>query len=144
MGRCTLQRLFSAFPDGPPGIGLLLLRTAAGATFAAQGILGLSLYPHMTAALLAAGILLTLTGVFMLIGFLTPIFSPLAALQCLSMAVFGISFPWCLFNSKLVTIQAIAILVALAFLGPGAFSLDARLFGWKEIVIPAAPHKPEQ
>jgi uncharacterized membrane protein YphA (DoxX/SURF4 family) len=144
MGRCTLQRLFSAFPGGPPGIGLLLLRTVAGATFAAQGILCLSLYPHLTGALLAAGILLTLTGVFILIGFLTPILGPLAALQCLSLAVFGNSLPWCLFDSKLVTIQATAILVALAFLGPGALSLDARLFGWKEIVIPAAPRKPEQ
>lgn len=60
------------------------------------------------------------------------------------MAVFGVSFPRCLFDSKLVTFQATAILVAMAFLGPGAFSLDARLFGWKEIVIPAAQHKPER
>jgi uncharacterized membrane protein YphA (DoxX/SURF4 family) len=144
MGGCTLQRLFSAFPGGPPGIGLLVLRTAAGATLAAQGIICLALHPHLTMAWLATAVLLTVTGIFILIGFLTPIFSPLAALQCLGIAVFGISFPWCLFDSKLVTFQATAILVATAFLGPGAFSLDARLFGWKEIVIPAAPHKPEQ
>jgi hypothetical protein len=28
-------------------------------------------------------------------------------------------------------------------LGPGAFSLDARLFGRREIIIPPAPRRPE-
>jgi uncharacterized membrane protein YphA (DoxX/SURF4 family) len=111
---------------------------------AAQGITFLSLHPHLTAVLLAAGILLTVTGIFLLIGFLTPIFSAMGILECLCAATFGTSLLWNLFDSKLVTIQTIAILLALAFLGPGAFSLDARLFGWKEIVIPASPHKPQQ
>jgi hypothetical protein len=33
--------------------------------------------------------------------------------------------------------------VALALLGPGAFSLDGRLFGRREIVIPPSSRKPE-
>jgi putative oxidoreductase len=32
--------------------------------------------------------------------------------------------------------------VALAFLGPGAWSVDARLFGWKRIEIPARKSSP--
>jgi hypothetical protein len=34
-----------------------------------------------------------------------------------------------------------AIAVAVIFLGPGALSLDARLFGRREIIIPNNPSK---
>jgi uncharacterized membrane protein YphA (DoxX/SURF4 family) len=117
------------------------LRTAAGSLLAGQGIIGLVLCPHLAMALVVAAVLLTGTGVLILIGFLTPVFSVLAGLECLSMATFRICPSWNLLDSKLVLIQATAIFVAIAFLGPGAFSLDAWLFGWKEIVIPAAPPK---
>ena len=83
------------------------------------------------------------TGALILIGFLTPIFSALACLECLVVAAFGSCPSWSLFGSRFIVAQVTATLVAIAFLGPGAFSVDARLFGWKEIVIPAAPHKPE-
>jgi len=33
--------------------------------------------------------------------------------------------------------------IALALLGPGAFSLDGRLFGRREIVIPPSSRQPE-
>jgi hypothetical protein len=32
--------------------------------------------------------------------------------------------------------------VAVVFLGPGAFSLDARLFGRREIIIPPVSRSP--
>ena len=41
-----------------------------------------------------------------------------------------------LFDEKLSAILAAIIAVAIVFLGPGAFSLDARLFGRREIIIP--------
>ncbi len=144
LGRCALQRLFSAFPGGPPGIGLLILRAATGALLAAQGLICLLWRSPATVGLLAAGVLLVVTGLFILIGFLTPIFSLLAAAECVSVAAFGISHSWSLLHPKLIVLQVTAGLIAIAFLGPGAFSFDARLFGWKEIVIPAAPHKPEE
>jgi len=89
-------------------------------------------------------LLLLVTGVSVLVGFLTPILSPLAALECL-----GISLSWFplsalgWFESKWASAEAIAMCVAICFLGPGAFSLDARLFGWREIVIPPAPQNPK-
>ncbi|MGB2634610.1 MAG: hypothetical protein WAM58_11810 [Candidatus Acidiferrum sp.] len=94
--------------------------------------------------LLAAGVLMVVTGLFILIGFLTPIFSLLATAECVSVAVLGISRSWSLLDSKLIVLQVTAGLIAIAFLGPGAFSFDARLFGWKEIVIPAGARKPEE
>lgn len=122
----------------------MILRAATGAILAAQGLIYLSSHSQTTVGLLAAGVLLVVTGLFILIGFLTPIFSLLAAAECASIAVLGISRSWSLLDSKLIVLQVIAGLIAIAFLGPGAFSFDARLFGWKEIVIPAAPRKPEE
>jgi len=79
---------------------------------------------------------LIVIAAFLLVGYLTPIASVLAGLACLSSAVPLISGP----TSSLLTTKpeagfATAIAAALFFLGPGAFSLDARLFGRREIVI---------
>jgi uncharacterized membrane protein YphA (DoxX/SURF4 family) len=110
----------------------------------AQGVVCLSWRPHESVILLVAAMLLFLTGTCILVGFLTPILSPLAALECLGMALSWLPVPaWSLFESKLAATEMIAISAAIALLGPGAFSLDARIFGWREIVIPPLPHKPE-
>jgi uncharacterized membrane protein YphA (DoxX/SURF4 family) len=93
---------------------------------------------------LAAAILLTLTGIFILIGFLTPIASPLAALECAAALVWT-TMPWGLLGSNLVVFRLIAMFVAIALIGPGSFSVDAHIFGWKEIVIPSpTPRKEEE
>jgi hypothetical protein len=42
-------------------------------------------------------------------------------------------------NTSLSIVFLIAITAALALLGPGAFSVDARLFGRREIMIPRNP-----
>jgi uncharacterized membrane protein YphA (DoxX/SURF4 family) len=41
-----------------------------------------------------------------------------------------------LFSSRISCFLALSIAIALVFLGPGAFSIDARRFGRREIVIP--------
>jgi hypothetical protein len=134
-----LHRLFSAFPAGLPGAGLLLLRVVVGATLVANGILGLLSSERVTLPLSLISALLLLSGGCLLIGFLTPVLSLLAGLEWL-----GIDLSWfppqlcSLLDSKLAIAELIAMSAAIALLGPGAFSLDARLFGWKEIVIPPA------
>jgi uncharacterized membrane protein YphA (DoxX/SURF4 family) len=142
-GRSTLQRLFSAFPSGAPGVGLLVLRAAAGSTLAAQGVMGLFSRSSPTVNVLAVSIFLTLTGVFVLIGFLTPIVSPLAALGCAATLVWT-TLPWGLLTSNFVVFRLIAMLVAIALIGPGVFSVDAQIFGWKEIVIPSVTQHREE
>lgn len=139
-----LHRLFSAFPAGLPGVGLLLLRVVVGAALGAHGILCLLSTERVTLVILLSTALLLLSSVGLLIGFLTPIFSLLSGLECLQIACSW--FPFQListFESKLALVPIIAIAAAIALLGPGAFSLDARLFGWKEIVIPPARRPPQ-
>jgi uncharacterized membrane protein YphA (DoxX/SURF4 family) len=79
---------------------------------------------------------LIVISALLLVGYLTPLASTLAGLASLSSAVPLISGPA---SSLLATKQTVAfattIAAALLFLGPGAFSLDARLFGRREIVI---------
>src|SRR5580704_12498131 len=78
-GRCPLQRLFSAFPNGFPGGGLLLLRMVVALNAAAEGIFVLSYQDHETASSWCLGGLAVVTGGSILMGFLTPICCGLAA-----------------------------------------------------------------
>lgn len=139
-----LHRLFSAFPAGLPGVGLLLLRVVVGAALVAHGVLCLVSSDRITLVVSVSTALLLLSGGCLLIGFLTPILSLLAGLECLG--IVWSWFPFQLlspFESKLALAPIIAMAAAIALLGPGAFSLDARLFGWKEIVIPPASRPPQ-
>jgi uncharacterized membrane protein YphA (DoxX/SURF4 family) len=140
-----LHRLFSAFPAGFPGVGLLLLRVVVGLTLGGHGLLCLLSSDRVTFGVLLSTALLLLSSVLLLIGFLTPILSLLAGLECLAIILSWFPFQLLIpFESKLALIPIIVIAAAIALLGPGAFSLDARFFGWKEIVIPPASRPPQQ
>ena len=70
-------------------------------------------------------------------GLLTPLSSlALAALALASAAGLG---PFAAFASDGLLAPATALAVAL--LGPGAYSVDARLFGRREIVVSHAPRR---
>jgi uncharacterized membrane protein YphA (DoxX/SURF4 family) len=76
-------------------------------------------------------------------GFLTPAASAAATVGYLMMGVSSFlmtegSIP----ISTLAAFNLAAISAALVLLGPGAFSLDARLFGRREIIIPEGPRSP--
>jgi putative oxidoreductase len=122
-----VQRLFSTFPEGWPGTGLLFLRAVAALAPLQHGIAGLLIAPPpplINLQLAAAG-----TAIFLLAGLWTP-----AAGVLLAVAEFGLTFshpidPW-----RHILLAALGI--ALAMLGPGAWSVDARLFGRKRIQIP--------
>jgi len=121
-----VRRLFSNFAGGAPGVGLLLLRLAAGIGLVAQGILALRGAPPLGPALLH--ILSIAVGLLLLVGLWTPIAGTMLAILALLHAAFHLANPW--------TCLLMGILgAALALLGPGAWSVDARLFGWKRIRI---------
>lgn len=139
-----MQRSFSSFPAGWPGAGLLLLRATVGATALAQGIATLTLASSATFGAKVSGVLATIIGLALLIGFLTPIAGLVIALGNTFLALSWFPLPISnLLDSPFATIFVIIMAIAIVFLGPGAFSLDARLFGRREIVIPSAPRAPQ-
>src|SRR5260221_8718049 len=96
-----LHRLFSAFPAGFPGVGLLLLRVVVAATLGGHGFLCLLSSDRLTPGLLLSTARLLLSGVLLLVGFLTPIHSLFSAVECF--ASFLCCFPFHLltrFESK--------------------------------------------
>jgi uncharacterized membrane protein YphA (DoxX/SURF4 family) len=140
----ALRRLFSTFPDSWPGVALFLLRAIVGLTAIVQGFLYLSRGGKPSAAGLIFGVLLTISGICLMIGFLTPIGSILAGVGCVASDSSWLPAPAItLFDNQLVSLEMVVMAVSLALLGPGAFALDARLFGRREIVIPPAPRDPK-
>ena len=123
-----MQRLFSTFANGWPGKGLLLLRAITGATLIHFGIA--SLDKDIAWQVAAPQIIAGGAGVFLLVGLWTPVAGALAAVAKLWVAFTLFSShsgdPW------IALLQA-ALGAALAMIGPGASSIDARLFGRQHI-----------
>jgi uncharacterized membrane protein YphA (DoxX/SURF4 family) len=138
-----IEMLFlSTFQGGWPGVGLLLLRAAVGAAVAVQGGAYLVGGANLRLGGWMAGLLAVACGVSLLTGFLTPLASILAGLGSASVALSWLPAPTPNFFDDKLAITFVVIMAAAIFLiGPGAFSLDARLFGRREIIIPPIPPK---
>ena len=131
-----MQRFFSTFPEGFPGVGLLILRILVGLTAATQGASSLTHGPDVGLVTVALAGAAAGGAVAVLLGFLTPWASLVAGAATLLLAV-GAP-PSSIFGIDTVAASCVAAdAAALALLGPGALSLDARLFGRREVVIPS-------
>jgi uncharacterized membrane protein YphA (DoxX/SURF4 family) len=116
--------LFSTFPRGLPGAGLLLLRAAVVVPLIHAGMLTMFLPSPGIADLVMGGL-----ACLLMIGLWTPIAASLLSLTAFGRAWSHPAEPWTL-------VQLGVLSAALAMLGPGGASVDARLFGRKRIEIP--------
>jgi uncharacterized membrane protein YphA (DoxX/SURF4 family) len=130
-----VQRTFSSFPSGWAGAALLVLRLVVGAsaTFEAGLTIARNHAPVHVDTIVAAS--MAIAGVALIIGFLTPIASLFVCL--IGAAIMAIIHPAALplFNSTMAAFEFVVMSAVLAILGPGAISVDARLFGRREVAI---------
>lgn len=122
-----MQRLFSTFADGLPGGGILLIRLLTGGPLIAAGIAAAG--AGAPTPLLVLRLLGGAAGILIIAGLWTPVVGVLASLVevCIAFTQPG-------FQSWAIMMAILG--VSLAMIGPGAWSLDARLYGRKEIFPP--------
>jgi uncharacterized membrane protein YphA (DoxX/SURF4 family) len=130
-----MRRFFSNFAGGWPALGLLLIRIAAGAALMIDGKVrvhsGEPLLP------LILGVLEVANGAVLIAG----LWTPLAGILSIALSASEIL----VFHDTLCPAILLASMGAgVAFVGPGAFSVDAWLFGLKRIDIEKLERPPQR
>jgi len=116
-----MQRLFSTFADGPPGAGLLIQRLLVGAAL---------LYCAVStpgAGFAAPQVIGGLAGLLLIAGLWTPVAG--VAAGCAAVWIASSSPP-----DPGVPAALAVLAVSLALIGPGEWSVDARLYGRKRYI----------
>lgn len=121
---CPLRRLYSTFAGGWPGTGLILIRLVIG--LALMSIAGSTLRSHPLIPIAIVSLLLLAGGFLLVIGLCTPVVGILVAL-IETLKLLTLPADWLLY------LLLASFGAALAMLGPGQWSIDAHLFGWKRI-----------
>ena len=121
-----MQRLFATFPDGQPGAALLLLRLSLAGVLALHGAAYWQGPPAFWVTLICGGV-----GLFLAIGLYTP-FAAIIGAAAGTLALFFFKG-----DDSVAAVFVLVVMVALGMLGAGAYSLDARMYGRREVVVPA-------
>jgi hypothetical protein len=100
------------------------MRVAAGGAL----LLHAALTAGLASPLAVLHLICAATGGLLIVGLWTPIVGAVAAIAAGLHAWFG------LVDAPMYALLA-ALAAALALLGPGAWSVDARLFGWRRVHI---------
>lgn len=120
-----MRRLYSTFAGGLPGIGLFLMRLVVGLILVGGTATTVLTSTPSTAAVILS-VFLAVAGILLIVGLCTPIAGTIVAL----LEIGGLTIAPA---EKLVCLLLATFGAALTMLGPGLWSIDARLFGWKRI-----------
>jgi len=122
-----VRRLYSTFAGGWPGAGLVLLRLAVGFSLVVRASSTLWRDPPISTTV--TSVFLAGFGLLLIPGLWTPIVGTMIALvetwQMMTTA-----------GDQSVPLLLGTVGAAVAMLGPGLWSVDARLFGWKRVEAP--------
>lgn len=116
------------FPTGSVGVALLILRTAVAAAIIVNAVAysSLGISPWIIAGMV-------LCVVFLCLGVLTPYASAIVAIIQI----------WCFRRAGNDPFQFLTAIVGsgiVSVLGPGAYSIDSRIFGRKLLELPPKNH----
>lgn len=120
-----MRRFSSTFVSGLPGLGLLLLRLIAAVTLIMHG---LQTHDSTSQQAITPQEIAAVGGLLLLVGLWTSIVGAIVAIAELWVVFSHGSDLW-------VSVMLVGISTALTLLGPGAWSVDARLYGWRRIKI---------
>jgi len=119
-----LRRLYSTFAGGWPGLGLILMRLVVGLALVSSA--GSALLSSPAIPMTLVSVFLAAAAILLIIGLFTPIVgTPVALIESCRLLIIP--------ADRLVYLLVATFGAALAMLGPGLWSVDARLFGWKRI-----------
>ena len=119
-----MQRLYSMFPAGVPGIGLLLLRISVALGPLIDAFCHRQGFSDVT---LGVAILLSIA---LFAGYLTPV---LAAIALLLHGTIWVELGG---GGAALNILICLDMIALVLVGPGGYSVDAFRFGRRVVVLP--------
>ena len=122
-----MRRLYSTFAGGWPGTGLLLMRLVIGCVLVVRA--SLRLWGDAPLNITVTSAILFGSGILLILGLWTPIVgTSVAVIEAWKILTLpGDRWLWLLLGT---------VSGALAMLGPGRWSIDARLFGWKRVEVP--------
>jgi len=141
----------SKFPAGSVGVALFLLRLADGFGLASEGIhlfTPAAMTAETTGGAVLLGVALVTTAIMLLLGLRTMLAGGGAAVFTAGSAAYiaqqrnlpgADADAWYLLLTLVLVLSS-----ALALTGPGGYSLDARLSGWRKITLPSGKsHGPD-
>ena len=128
-----MRRLYSTFAGSWPGTGLLLLRLVVGSVLVMRA--GGTAWGDSPLHATLPSAFLGVSGLLLIAGLWTPVAGA-------AIAIIEIARVLTLGPDPLVDLMSATVGGALAMLGPGRWSVDAHLFGWKRIEAPPGGRRP--